>query len=459
MNRPKLKHSRIFLLLWMMLLVLSACSSAGNSTANQNPPSNPLSQSGLQDKEQTNDGNAKLEGVVTISVVTTNYFLNEAKKKFEAENPGIRIEIKEAQSLEMEGGGRVSMEGYSPIAVEKYTTQVNAELMNGNASDLIAVDILAYNKYADKKLLVDFNEYMNEANGFKPENYYMNIFDAMKHNGGLYALPLSVTTDLWFADKARIKDANLNPDSWTWEQFDQIVEEGESGGGPVIAVERPDLFFLDRVKGELDRYLNAGERKAAFDSPEFIQLLEQIKAYPKGQYSSGKIKETFYPYLKLTVPQMITFGHVILDHPQIMAPPAPDAGDGRAFKSDLLLALNNKSKVKKEAWAFLQFLLSEKIQGLQGPDGLSGLSVNKQVMEARLAELQEGKKETGYKKPTAEEAQLLSDLMPQLKRFGGMDSKIEAILTDEANSFFKGEQSAEDAAKAIQNKITLYLEE
>ncbi|SDS02132.1 multiple sugar transport system substrate-binding protein [Paenibacillaceae bacterium GAS479] len=443
-----LNKCSLFILMSIMLLVVSACSSAGNSAINHNPALDPPANTG-------ENGNA----VITISVVSTNYFLNEAKRKFEAANPGIRIEIKESFSLDMKGGGRASFDGYPPAAVEKYTTQVNAELMNGNASDLIAVDILAYNKYADKNLLVNLNEYMNEAAGFKPESYYMNIFKAMNYNDGLYALPLSVTTDLWFANKDRIKDAGLNPESWTWEQFDRAIEDGKSKGEPVVAVERPELFFLDRVKGELERYLNVAEKKANFDSSEFIQLLEQVKSYPKGQYPSGKIKETFYPYLKLTAPEMITFGHEILDNPQIMAPPAAEAGDGSAFNTDLLLAMNNKSKVKKEAWAFLQFLLSDEMQGLKGPDGLPGLPVNKQVVEARLAALEEGKEDTGYKKPTAEEAQLLLDLLPQLKRYGGVNSKIEAILTDEALAFFNGEQSAEDTAKSIQNKMTLFLEE
>lgn len=47
----------------------------------------------------------------------------------------------------------------------------------------------------------------------------------------------------------------------------------------------------------------------------------------------------------------------------------------------------------------------------------------------------------------------------QSKRYGGMEPKIGDIVMEETGLFFKGEKSAEDVAKTLQNKVTLYLEE
>nr|WP_285891187.1 extracellular solute-binding protein [Paenibacillus pasadenensis] len=396
-----------------------------------------------------------------------------AKEKYEAANPGVKIELKQSyEPPKTEGGGMVAMRafGYDPAAVEKHVALVNSELMNGNAADLIMVDTLAYTKYADKKLLADLQAYMTKEKGFNPDDYYMNIFDALKYKDGLYAITPNAIANIWFGNQDRIKDLKLDPNSWTWAQFsEQLSGLAKKGGDPVMQYLPPEYFANERISENIDQFMNLNEKKASFDSAEFIGLLNEIKSYydnkifvepdMNGKTGMGKAikmgekmnsKEAFIN-LKLTSFGSLSFGETWFAKPQIFAPPTEQNSKGNSFTAGMLLAMNEKSKNKDQAWDFLQFLLSDEMQS--EPD-LFGLPVNKKTAEAQISGLAEGEN-----KLSPEYLEKAKEIMPQLTRFGGMEPKINDIVMEETALFFKGEKSAEDVAKALQNKITLYMEE
>ena len=73
----------------------------------------------------------------------------------------------------------------------KYLEQLPVKIMSGTAEDIFDSYEVYYNQYADRGLLADFNELMDNDPSFDKSQYYTNAFDAVKYNGGIYALPLS----------------------------------------------------------------------------------------------------------------------------------------------------------------------------------------------------------------------------------------------------------------------------
>ncbi|WP_176444751.1 ABC transporter substrate-binding protein [Paenibacillus herberti] len=447
------------------LIALSACSSGANT------PASGSSNNGTSG-EQNSGGNESGSKVITVSVVTSNRFLELAKEKYEAANPGVKIELKQSYVPPQQQAGSMTMYafGYDPVAVEKHVATVNAELMNGNASDLIMVDTLAYAKYADKKLLANLQAYMNKEKGFNEEDYYMNIFDALKYKDGLYAIAPNVVTNQWFGNTDRIKDLKLDPNSWTWAQFsEKLGELAKKGGDPIMGYTPPEMLLSDRIGENLEQYINWNEKKAGFDTPEFIALLNEIKAYfdnkiiQEPQQTAGgvgkaikmgesmKMKEAFIN-LKLQRFDSLNFGQMVFEKPELFVPPTEDGSKGSSFTAGMLLAMNEKSKNKDGAWDFLQFLLSEEMQ--TAPD-LGGLPVNKKAAESQI----DAMTKAGENPLTPELAEKAKEIVPKMQRFGGIEPKINDIVKEETALFFKGEKSAEDVVKSLQNKVTLYMEE
>lgn len=443
-----------------ILLALSACGASAEPPAgNKNNSVN---------EQQTEPGSGGKQ-VITMSVVTSTRFLQQAEEKFEAANPDIDLQIKESHTVPQDGTMKMAIGGgYDPVAVEKHVTTVNAELMNGNASDIIAVDTLAYNKYADKGLLADLSELMSEL---KAEDYYINLFDGLKYKDKSYMIAPAVMTNIWFGNKERIDGMNLDPNSWTWEQFaEKMGELAKAGGDPAVEWIPADMLLLDRISAEAGKFINLNEKKASFDDKEFIDLLKQIKSFydqkifQEPEMSGGtsravKIgeklsrKEAFISTSFMNI-SSITFGQMLFDQPQIFSPPkSGSAEEGSSFKPNMLLSINNKSEKKEAAWKFLKFLLSEEMQS--SPE-LGGLPVNKKAIDGQVEAMSQIE---GAPKPTAEEVEMTRELLANLKRSGSIDPKIEAIVKEETKPFFEGGISAEDAAKSVQNKVSLYLEE
>ena len=60
---------------------------------------------------------------------------------------------------------------------------------------------------------------------------------------------------------------------------------------------------------------------------------------------------------------------------------------------------------------------------------------------------------------TQEQADRFLALLDSASPMPGMNTKIFEIVNAEATPFFNGERSAEDTAKIIQNKVSLYISE
>jgi len=456
MKLNRIGKKGLILTLISFMLVISACSSS-------NSPSN--KEQGATDKPNSNE-----KKVITLSVITSTRFLEMAKEKFEAANPNIKIEIKPSYTVP-ESSGRTSRGGVDPVEVEKFVTTVNAELMNGNASDIIAVDALAYNKYAEKGLLANLNDLMDKADGFKQDDYFMNVLDALKYNDGLYALPYGVTTSIWFGNQERLAGVDLDPaKAWTWDEFEEKMKTLANDGtkDPVVRYLSPDRLLLEMVSEDLDKYLDVNEKKAKFQDQAFIDMLNQAKSFydqkiinepeqPTGQGVAIRMGESMGLKDALSLSEIMTysslsFASMFFDKPLLYQAPTSEPKDGKSFESNKLLSINNKSENKTEAWSFLQFLISEEMQS--SPE-LEGLPVNKKASQAQI----DASAASKDMKMTPEFIEAAKELLPQLKRYSGLDPKIKKILIDETVPFFSGQKSAETVANTIQNKVSLYMEE
>lgn len=464
MKRNRIGKKGLILTLISFMLVISACSSS-NSPANgaANRPSN--EEQGATDKPNSNE-----KKVITLSVITSSRFLEMAKEKFEAANPNIKIEIKPSYTVP-DSPGTTRGGGFDPVEVEKFVTTVNAELMNGNASDIIAVDSLAYNKYADKGLLANLKDLMDKSKGFNQDDYFMNVMDALKYNDGLYALPYGVSTNVWYGNQERLAGLELNPaKAWTWDEFEGKMKTLASDGSkdPVVRYISPDRLLIEMVSEDLDKFMDANKKKARFQDQAFIDMLKQAKSFydqkiinepeqPTGQGVTIRMGESMGLKDALTLSSVMTYsslslGAMLFDKPLLYQAPASEPKDGKSFDSNLLLSINNKSQNKTEAWSFLQFLISEEIQST--PE-LEGLPVNKKASQAQLDAMAANKDV----KVSPEFVETAKGLLPELKRYRGLDPKIKKIIIEETEPFFSGQKSAETVANTIQNKVSLYMEE
>lgn len=106
------------------------------------------------------------------------------------------------------------------------------------------------------------------------------------------------------------------------------------------------------------------------------------------------------------------------------------------------------------AKAFLAYCFSGKQE--------SGLPANMEVLREELAQYKAGNRTDWYGEveniSEADEAKFL-ELLSSVTVLEGMDQALENILSEEADAYFAGAATAQQAAKIIQSRASLYLQE
>ena len=153
-------------------------------------------------------------------------------------------------------------------------------------------------------------------------------------------------------------------------------------------------------------------------------------------------------------------------------------GNGNAFRPQLQLAMASTSKNKEAAWSFLRTLLLPENQDFDRPDETStvhSMPTNKAVFDAMVQAYVDQWYTTGVDftafvvNPYEEEVEVERWTQEDIDAFYALiegttvvvrpQETIAGILRDEINRFFAGQQDAQTAAKAIQNRVQLCLDE
>jgi len=229
------------------------------------------------------------------------------------------------------------------------------------------------------------------------------------------------------------------------------------------------------VKGQYGKLVTG--KKAAFDSPEFIGLLEQIgDMYEKGliveQPDMSNENKDVFQSMMMQMPTQLLFTPQIMygGKGKVYGTPTEggkSGGGGVSISSDLMLGINEKSKNKAEAWKFLAFLLSKDVQSLPM---MASFAVHKPSLEVQLKQSVEMLKSGKIKlqgpngaAPSADfdekQLQLVMQFAEKADRYAGGDPNVIKIVKEEAASFFNKTKTAKAAATMMQNRVTTYLNE
>ncbi|WP_274653682.1 ABC transporter substrate-binding protein [Paenibacillus humicola] len=415
----------------MLILSISACSSGGGGdTATKDKP-------GVKAGKTT----------VTLAVQQPSAFYETAKKKFEAKYPDIDLQIQVTEDY------------------EKYQKTINAAILSRKGPDLFEISDLPLDDYVSKHLLLNMEEPMEQWN---KNDYQMNILDALKSNGGLYAMPIGFYLRAFVGDGDMLKNVNIDDKHWTWKEFEEISKKlGESGTERryAMASEPPEVLLQERIVDQYTAFVDQAAKKAKFDAPQFVETMEQIKKMYDNQVMTSEPadagRQMFYSTVLQSPADLIKGLYGIFPNPKLLQKPEQPGGTRIVPASEF--AIQAQSPVKEEAWKFIAFLLSGEGQSLQERQGFSLL---KSVNEKQLDDIQKQVGSGTYKLPDGTAPKVPNEQFTSFKQFintadyySDADGKVISIIGNDSSAFFGGQKSAGEVAKLIQNKVTTVLNE
>ncbi|WP_027398897.1 ABC transporter substrate-binding protein [Anaerovorax odorimutans] len=470
-----------------------------------------------QSEEETvkNILNEKLSGEITVSCYDTMSYkdaLEKAAKAFEKKNPGTKINIEcfapMPEQKEMEDGGAtiVTMTaGDDEQQRTDYISKINTELMSGKGSDILAMDVLPYYKYADGGQLENLQNYMDADSSFDIKDYRKNILDAMEYKGGQYILPLDymfyyLTYDTSLFDENE-KQSLQNNSKFT---YNQLIEAGKipfqrvnknSDGQIKMFDEFADAGMLrELLSADYEKFIDVKNRKVNLTDGSFVKLLKSVKKYGEDGYlklDSGSNEFSMEDYKKMTQAKYIyrtkgnfflldeAFKRVGIDPENSFDVMAGDESNDKLlglltnkegninFKYTQAYGINSNSENKGLAWAFIKFLIDGNTQSFsiglpinneacleKCKSDILGLSLGENTMDQQGKELTEEQKKVyeTYKK-------LIEKYSASLNCCPIKDDTIDTMIEKEVSYYFDGSKTANEVANILQKKIELYLNE
>lgn len=436
-----MKRVYMMLIASLSIIFLAACGSSESKEA-----------------RKTKDGKT----IVEVSTLGDTESLKQAKKLYEEKNPKIEIQIKDYAS-EM----RTKTDETS---VEKMISKVNTELLSGKGADVIVLDSLPEGKYVQKGLLTNLSEMIEQDQAFDKNQYFTNVLDNSKINGGIYGIPIYFWLSGLLGDDTAIQQSgvNVNDKEWTWSEFTSIGKELANKGTHkyVIGNTPPEQMLQLLVQDHYAELVDAANGKAKFQSDLFIGMLKGVKKmYDEKIATADSVtlgESYFVPVTIFEIEDYFTTGSTLGLQGAKMYQKPHIAGqkEGIPFTPYTTVGINAKSSVKKEAWDFIKFLMSDEGKKI---NNRNMFPINKVVYEKHMKELKE-KGEIEHPNGsviniTENDIQALEQMVAGANIQSKADTKIESIIAEESKSYFGGQKSAKDVAALIQNRVTTYINE
>ncbi len=418
-----------------------------------------------------------------IAVVTKDMYLDTAVKKFEELHPGVSVEVKEYTSSTSEKGEGVR--AADPGDIEKYVTAMNTQLMSGQGSDIILLNNLPYQTYADKNFLVDLGGLMQSDQSFDNGKYYQNIFEALEYKDKLYGLPVNIGIDMIAADKTLLADSQVQIDdsNWDWNDFvktaEKVVNDNQNGGTRemyALAGMDEKRLITTLVNENYDNLVDPEKKTANFTGQEFLDLLNLSKYLIDHKLVNTDIDQT--NIMDMTARGKLVFNFTSLtgffqlqaakaifsEGVELLKPPG-----NVFFSTDSMYGISSQSSNQELAWKFLKFLVSDDMM-TQG-----GMPINKSVLPQIARNFTQAIQERGGKMiikddgipgqsitlqpPAQEDVDYMENLLSQANVYIGTDQKIISIVQEETAAFLTGQKTAETTAQLIQDRVSTYLNE
>lgn len=446
----------------------------------------------LQVLSKVPDEQLQEEIIVRVGCTYASSTLTRAIMDYHKQNTGIRITV---QSYEQYNNEENEWNG----AVQ----QLNNDIITGKVPDIIFLNSsLPVESYFQKGVFADLNPYIDDPEkGLNRTEYLQNVFDANSVDGKLYSMILSFRLQTLVAKSQYV---GTEP-GWTFEEMMACINSMPEGMTAFFDLNRENIVrtFFDNAMGSFVNW-ETGETK--FESQGFIDLIKYIATCPEKGYwesyydsmgddyvydpeaereMSEKYELRYYKDYGLFSEAYINSYTSMMDLRNQFAsaditaigyPRDDENTNGAIITPNMEFAISATSKAKDEAWEIIKFFMND--TNING--GGYRFSINKKINEENYANAEsnyyynesenyEWATNAGYsedyinylKQTNQKYDQSAVDQIKQLVEGAGeiqrTDSDLVEIITEELSTFFAGTRSAEETAKIIASRASIYI--
>ena len=399
----------------------------------------------------------EMKGEITISCLFAEEFLNTAAEQFMKQYPDVKVTVNSYK------------ESSGESAVEDYRTYLNTKIMTGKAEDILFTGFLPITRYSEMGVFEDLSGYIQKTPELNDENYFMNVLQAAKEDGGeIYIVPymarfdtLAFSAELMSEHRGNENDMQGICFGTAMDLAKQLVDETDKSN--VFLIQINEVFYTHYlIKDSVGQFIDGSAKNVNLDSPEYVALLESVKALAEKGYFGSDID--FYNmeyYFAAECDYDVQAAYYSMDTKNGVnhCMPLTDAEGRTLIKSNSCVAINSASENKDLSWEFIRYLLSDQVQtspSFHGPTvSRKGLEA---VAERYYALYQEGNGGAGFGSE-AEYKAVLKSWMEQINGCDTLDAAVMDLVDEENSKYFSGQQTAEETARRLKRQLEQYFNE
>lgn len=370
--------------------------------------------------------------------------------------------------------------------------RLNADILAGNAPDILELQSLLVQKYVQIGLLESLTPYFERDAEISTDDMIDSVLEAMKIDNELYYVCSSFSLN---TVAARTRDVG-NKRGWTFSEMKALLEEKDGDVSlfyDTDEMSKLGLLYYFLETGQAD-YVDWKTGECTFNSQEFMDMLQYCNN--KGSDKEKDVSDTEEMELIDSTPSRIRAGEVLLYVDRGLTLKQVQV-DRQLFDEDITyigypneseqgsylvpgtpIGISSTSDVKDKAWEFVRTFVTKEYQGRNVdldmlPTRQDCFDMNIQanmttktytdefgnVVEPLNDTWNWGSVELHYKPVSQEEVNAFVDLIDNTTKVVYNDDEITDIVFEEAQVYFEEDRSLEETIKIIQKRVETYVNE
>ena len=341
--------------------------------------------------------------------------------------------------------------------------RLHAEFASGNAPDILDLTYsFYYESYVQNGYLTDLRPYLGRSD-YK-DDIIWNVLDTYQIDGGLYLLApqFSITAMAVHTEYA------AEIETWNMQTFRTLLEENQWEKDVWQGYGEAERLLYKMLTGRQSEFIDRENETAAFETEEFMKLLELCKSYQES-YREDAYEWTSEDLIQneLCMPLIFEDVGTYLSGTEFYGREYALYGypteQGQVYGVDVCpdcCGIYAGSPNKEGAWEFIESLLEESHQ--KWHTGVNkGFPIRKSLLREVQEEWQPITFSNGEKVSMTEaEYEILETIIYEENLVRDtIDKNVWNVIEEEAASYFAGDKSVEEAAGLIQRRIELILSE
>lgn len=357
------------------------------------------------------------------------------------------------------------------VNMEQAILRLNTELGAGEGPDMIAFadsDIkyegkngILHLSYMSRGFLEDMNEYLDTDAELSMTDLANS--KAIAEYGGVYILSNSIRISSAIGLKERFGERT----GWTIDEYLEIENSLEDWQS--MSYRMDNNFFLEHIGGRYSR--NAIDWKSGtcdFNNEDFISILETAGKVKEDNTDEFETLESFTTgWVRMGTGQLVMCYSTIINPSTMMEDkkftgkpltyigwPTPDGSCGTDLELVNPVGICKNSEHKDACWEFIKYYVKNPELSLQ----MTALPLYKPKLAAAI-NMYRSDNFKGVKMENKQDVLDLYEIIELPEHMAVYDETVVDIIIEEAEEYFAGNRTAEEAAARVQERVSLYVAE